>query len=136
MIIPAGFLKAWAASAVFLLVVDAIWLGLVARGFYVRQLGDLMLESPKLAIAALFYVMYSAAIVILASAPAARSGSLTDALLLGAILGFAAYGTYDITNLSTLKNWPLAMSLVDIAWGTLLTAAVSGVGYWLLRPGQ
>ena len=136
MIIPAGFLKAWAASAAFLLIVDAIWLGLVARGFYVRQLGDLMLESPKLAIAAVFYVMYSAAIVILASAPAARSGSLTDAALLGAILGFAAYGTYDITNLSTLKNWPLAMSLVDIAWGTLLTGAVSGVGYWVLRSGQ
>tara|TARA_R110002020_G_scaffold35195_6_gene106324 strand:- start:371 stop:781 length:411 start_codon:yes stop_codon:yes gene_type:complete len=136
MIIPAGFLKAWAGAAAFLLIVDAIWLGLVARGFYARQLGDLMLESPKLGIAAVFYVMYSAAIVILAAAPAARSGSLTDALLLGAILGFAAYGTYDITNLSTLKNWPVAMSLVDMAWGTLLTAAVSGVGYWLLRSGQ
>ena len=132
MIIPAGFLKAWAGAAAFLLIVDAVWLGLVARGFYSRQLGDLMLESPKLSIAAVFYVMYSAAIVILASAPAARSGALTDALL-RAILGFAAYGTYDITNLSTLKNWPLAMSLVDMAWGTLLTAAVSCVGYWLLR---
>jgi uncharacterized membrane protein len=63
-------------------------------------------------------------------------GTNTDALLLGAILGFATYGTYDITNLSTLKNWPLAMSIVDMAWGTALTAAVSGVGYWLLRSGQ
>ena len=134
--IPAGFLKAWAGAAALLLIVDAIWLGLVARGFYVRQLGDLMLESPKLAIAALFYVMYSAAIVILASAAAARSGSLQDALLLGAILGFAAYGTYDITNLATLKNWPLVMSLVDMAWGTVLTAAVSAVGFWLLRSSQ
>lgn len=131
--IPAGFLKAWGGAAVFLLLIDAIWLGFVARGFYSRQLGELMLDSPRLSIAALFYVMYSAAIVILASAPAFRSGSLTDALLLGAILGFAAYGTYDITNLSTLKNWPLVMSLVDMAWGTLLTAAVSAVGFWLLR---
>ena len=131
--IPAGFLKAWAGSAVFLLAIDAIWLGVVARGFYSRQLGDLMLASPRLSIAALFYVFYSAAVVILASAPAVRSGSLPDALLLGAILGLVAYGTYDITNLATLKDWPLTMSLVDMAWGTLLTTAVSAVGYWLLR---
>jgi len=131
--IPAGFLTAWAGTAAFILAIDAIWLGLVAKGFYSRQLGDLMLDQPRLAIAALFYVMYSGAVVILASAPAARSGSLQDALLLGAILGFAAYGTYDITNLATLKNWPLTMSLVDIAWGTVLTAAASAVGYWLLR---
>ena len=131
--IPAGFLKAWAGTAIFVLAIDAVWLGLVARGFYVRQLGDLMLESPRLGIAALFYVMYSAAVVLLAAAPAFRSGSLQDALLLGAILGFAAYGTYDITNLSTLKNWPLVMSLVDMAWGTMLTTAAAAVAYWLLR---
>ena len=131
--IPAGFLKAWAGTAVFILAIDAVWLGLVAKGFYARQLGDLMLDQPRLSIAAVFYVMYSAVVVLLASAPAFRSGSLQDALLLGAILGFAAYGTYDITNLATLKNWPLFMSLVDMAWGTVLTAAASAVGYWLLR---
>ncbi|KJS16297.1 MAG: membrane protein [Hoeflea sp. BRH_c9] len=131
--IPAGFLKAWAGTALFILAIDAVWLGLVAKGFYRSQLGDLMLESPRLSIAALFYVMYSAAVVILASAPAARSGSIQDALLLGAIFGFAAYGTYDITNLSTLKNWPVMMSLVDIAWGTALTALAAAAGFWLLR---
>ncbi|MBV6649425.1 MULTISPECIES: DUF2177 family protein [Hoeflea] len=131
--IPAGFLKAWAGTAAFILVIDAIWLGFIARGFYARQLGDLMLDQPKLSIAALFYIMYSAVVVLLASAPAFRSGSLQDALLLGAILGFAAYGTYDITNMATLKNWPVTMSLVDMAWGTLLTAAASATGYWVLR---
>ncbi|MCY0154454.1 DUF2177 family protein [Hoeflea alexandrii] len=132
-VIPAGFLKAWAGTAAFILVIDAIWLGFIARGFYARQLGDLMLDQPKLSIAALFYIMYSAVVVLLASAPAFRSGSLQDALLLGAILGFAAYGTYDITNMATLKNWPVTMSLVDMAWGTLLTAAASATGYWVLR---
>jgi len=131
--IPAGFLKAWAGTAAFILLIDAVWLGLVAKGFYARQLGDLMLVSPRLSIAALFYVMYSAVVVLLASAPGFRTGSLQDALLLGAILGFAAYGTYDITNLATLKNWPLVMSVVDMAWGTVLTAAASATGYWLLR---
>lgn len=131
--IPAGFFKAWAGTAIFILAIDAVWLGLVAKGFYRSQLGELMLASPRLSIAALFYVMYSAAVVILASGPAARSGSLTDALLLGAILGFAAYGTYDITNLATLKNWPAMMSLVDMAWGTALTALAAAAGFWLLR---
>jgi len=131
--IPAGFLKAWAGTALFLLAIDALWLGIVARGFYARQLGDLMLDQPRLGIAAIFYVMYSGVAVLLASAPAFRSGSLQDALMLGAILGFAAYGTYDITNMATLKNWPVTMSLVDMAWGTLLTAAASAVGFWLLR---
>ena len=131
--IPAGFLKAWAGTALFLLAIDALWLGVVARGFYARQLGDLMLDQPRLGIAAIFYVMYSAVIVLLASAPAFRSGSLQDAFMLGAVLGFAAYGTYDITNLSTLKNWPLMMSLVDMVWGTLLTTAAAAVGFWMLR---
>ena len=131
--IPAGFFKAWAGTAVFLLAIDAVWLGLVARGFYARQLGDLMLDQPRLGIAAIFYVMYSAVVVLLASAPAFRSGSLTDALLLGAILGFAAYGTYDITNMATLKNWPVMMSIVDMAWGTALTTASAAVGFWMLR---
>lgn len=131
--IPAGFLKAWAGTALFLLAIDALWLGVVARGFYARQLGDLMLDQPRLGIAAIFYVMYSAVIVVLASAPAFRSGSLQDALMLGAVLGFAAYGTYDITNLSTLKNWPLMMSVVDMVWGTLLTTAAAAVGFWMLR---
>lgn len=131
--IPAGFLKAWAGTALFLLAVDALWLGVVARGFYARQLGELMLEQPRLGIAAIFYVMYSGVAVLLAAAPAFRSGSLQDALMLGAILGFAAYGTYDITNMATLKNWPITMSIVDMAWGTLLTATASAVGFWLLR---
>lgn len=131
--IPAGFLKAWAGTALFILAIDAVWLGLVARGFYARQLGDLMLDQPRLSIAAIFYVMYSAVVVLLASAPAFRSGSLQEALIYGAILGFAAYGTYDITNMATLKNWPVVMSVVDMAWGTLLTSAAAAVGFWLLR---
>ena len=131
--IPAGFLKAWGGTAAFILIIDAVWLGLVAKGFYARQLGELMLDQPRLSIAAIFYVMYSAVVVLLASGPAFRSGSLQDALVLGAILGFAAYGTYDITNMATLKNWPAFMSVVDMAWGAILTAAASAVGYWLLR---
>jgi uncharacterized membrane protein len=124
-----AFLAAWGAAAVVFLVIDAIWLGLVATSFYARALGDLMLERPKLGIAAVFYVGYSFAVVLLVSAPAARSGALGQALVHGAVFGLAAYGTYDITNMATLKNWPVAMSLVDMAWGTFLTAVAAAAGY-------
>ncbi len=127
------FLMSWGASAFVFLVIDAIWLGLIAVSFYRRQLGELMLDQPKLDIAALFYLGYTFAIVLLAAAPAARSGSLSQALIYGAVLGLAAYGTYDITNLATLKNWPGAMVLVDMIWGTVLTATAAAAGYAAFR---
>jgi len=92
-----------------------------------------MLPSPNLGIAALFYLLFTVAIVILAVLPGLSSGSLGTTLLYGAILGLAAYGTYDITNLSTLKNWPLAMSLIDMVWGTFLTALSAAGGYCAAR---
>ncbi|MEM9628580.1 MAG: DUF2177 family protein [Pseudomonadota bacterium] len=127
------FLMSWGATAFVFLVIDAIWLGLIAASFYRSQLGDLMLDQPKLDIAALFYVGYTFAIVLLAAAPAARSGSLTQALLYGAVLGLAAYGTYDITNYATLKNWPQTMVVVDLIWGTVLTATAAAAGYAAYR---
>ncbi|MGI9488363.1 MAG: DUF2177 family protein [Geminicoccaceae bacterium] len=127
------FLISWGATAFVFLVIDAIWLGLIAASFYRRELGALMLEQPKLHIAALFYIGYTFAIVLLAAAPAARSGSVSQALLYGAVLGLAAYGTYDITNFSTLKNWPGTMTLVDMIWGTVLTATATATGYAAYR---
>jgi uncharacterized membrane protein len=118
---------------VTLLVLDGIWLGLVARTFYRNQLGELMLPQPNLAIAAIFYLFFTVAVVMLAVMPALGTGSLLRALLFGAVLGLAAYGTYDITNLSTLKNWPVLVSVVDMAWGTVITAATAGGGYAVAR---
>lgn len=126
-------LIAYAGTFLTLLVCDGIWLGLVARSFYRDQLGALMLPSPNLAVAALFYLFFAVAVVVLAALPAISAGSIATAFLYGAILGLAAYGTYDITNLSTLRNWPLAMSLVDMAWGTLLTALTAAGGYLAVR---
>ena len=94
-------LIAYAGCLLTLAVVDAIWLGIVARTFYRDQLGELMLPVPNLGIAALFYLFFTAAIVVLAVLPGLSGGSIGTTLLYGAILGLAAYGTYDITNLST-----------------------------------
>ncbi len=89
-----------------------------------------MLDKPNLVIAGLFYLLFVAGIVILAIAPALNGGSWVNALLLGAVLGLVAYGTYDITNLSTLRNWSLTVTLADLAWGTALTGVSAAIGYW------
>ena len=126
-------LFAYAGTLTCLLIADAIWLGLVARTFYRDQLGALLLPSPNFAIAAIFYVFFAMAIVLLAVMPGVRSGSFATALCYGAVLGLAAYGTYDITNLATLKGWPLAVSLVDMAWGTFVTALSASCGFFVSR---
>jgi uncharacterized membrane protein len=126
-------LTAYAGSLLTLVVLDAIWLGLVARTFYRDQLGELMRPQPSLGIAAVFYLFFAVAVVMLAVMPALSSESIAKALLFGAVLGLAAYGTYDITNLSTLKGWPVMVSVVDMIWGTVITAATAGGGYAIAR---
>lgn len=124
---------AYIGTLVSFLAIDALWLGVVARKFYQEQLGDLMLPSPNFAVAAVFYLFFPAAIVALAFRPGLEVGSLWTAAGFGAVLGLAAYGTYDMTNLSTLKNWPASLSIVDMIWGTVLTAIASVSGYAVAR---
>ena len=126
-------LVAWLVIFFVFIVIDSVWLGLIAKSFYQRELGHLMLDQPKFQIAALFYLVYAVAILVLAALPAARDDSLGLAFVLGGVLGIAAYGTYDITNLSTLKDWPLKMSLADMAWGTVLTAISATSGAAAIR---
>ena len=126
-------LIAYAGTAASLLVADAIWLGLVARTFYRDQLGTLMLPQPNFAVAAAFYIFFAMAVVVLAVLPGYRAGSLPTTLFYGAVRGLAAYGTYDITNLATLKGWPVIVSLVDMAWGTFVTAFAATCGFLALR---
>lgn len=127
------FATAYTATLISFLVIDALWLGIVARKFYQEQLGDLMLPSPHLTVAAVFYVFFAAAIVVLAVRPGLEAGSLWTAAGYGVVLGLAAYGTYDLTNLSTLKNWPVALSIVDVIWGAVLTGISSACGYAVAR---
>lgn len=120
---------AYAVTVVVFLGLDAIWLSRVALAMYRREIGDLLLDRPNLMIAGLFYLIFVAGIVILAIAPALNGGTWLTAFLMGATLGLVAYGTFDITNLSTLKNWSIAVTLADLAWGTALTAVSATVGY-------
>lgn len=120
---------AYAGTLISFLIIDALWLGLVAKSFYQRQLGDLLLPNPNLGVAVVFYALFAAAIVVLAVRPALEISSLWTAIGFGAVLGLAAYGTYDMTNLSTLKGWQVWLSVVDIVWGTVVTGLASACGY-------
>lgn len=124
---------AYLATIIVFLGIDYVWLKYMANSFYREQLGDLMLETPKLGIAGAFYLVFALAVVVLAVLPALKADSWTTALFYGALLGFAAYGTYDITNMATLKNWPVMMSIVDMIWGTFLTGTTATAAFFITR---
>lgn len=126
------YLIAYAATAAIFFALDFVWLT-NAVGFYRERLGELLLDKPNFGYAAGFYLLYVVGVVALAVVPALDGGSWVNALLAGAVLGLVAYGTYDMTNLSTLKNWSLSVSLVDMAWGTALTATAATGGYFITR---
>ncbi len=123
------YLKAYVVSLLTFLVVDGLWLAVVAKRFYGSQLGSLLRENVNFLAAGGFYLAYVGGVVFFAVAPALAEGSWKTAALRGAVLGLLAYGTYDMTNLATIKDWPLTMSLVDMAWGTFLTGMVATVGF-------
>jgi uncharacterized membrane protein len=112
-------------TLVAMAVIDGIWLGAVARGFYRRHLGFLMADAPNWIAAGLFYLLYAVGVVVFAAQPAVDAGNALDALWRGALFGLVAYGTYDLTNAATVRDWPVLITVVDLAWGTILTAAVA-----------
>lgn len=127
------YLATYAVTLVAFLIIDGIWLGLVARNFYVQQLGHLLRPEPNFGAAGLFYAIYVVGILVFAITPAIQNGSWVAAVLYGALFGFIAYATYDLTNLATLAQWPVVMSVVDMIWGAVLTASVATVGYFAAR---
>lgn len=126
-------LTAYAAAALAFLAVDAVWLSTMADLLYRPLLGDLLAPQFRLGPAILFYVIYIGGIVFFAVRPALATGRLSTAALQGAALGFVAYGTYDLTNHATLRDWPAIITVADMIWGTLLTATASIAGYAAAR---
>jgi uncharacterized membrane protein len=123
------YLIAYAGTALVFFAFDMVWLTRIARNFYRDALGDLLLQPPNMVAAGLFYSVFIVGIVIFAVAPALAAQSWGRALLLGALFGFFTYATYDMTNLATLKGWPLKVVVVDILWGSALTGVSALAGY-------
>ncbi len=112
-------------------IIDMAWLGFIAKDLYKKYLGDLLSEQVNWVAAIVFYVLFIVGIFIFAILPSVEKNSLTSAVTLGALFGFFTYATYDLTNLATLKNWPQTIVVIDIVWGSVLTALVSTVGFFI-----
>jgi len=117
--------------------IDMLWLGVVAKGFYRDNLGHLLRPDVNWTAALIFYLLYIAGILIFATLPALEKHSLRQAIIMGALFGFFCYATYDLTNLATLKDWPVRVVFVDILWGMVLTASVAAasffIGKWIMQ---
>lgn len=122
-------LLVYAVTLAVFFAIDLVWLGVVARGFYRQRLGHLLGAEVNWGPAILFYLIFIAGIVFFAVRPALEAHSATRALVHGAFLGLVAYATYDLTNQATMRDWPLIVTVVDLAWGTVLTGAVAYLSY-------
>ncbi|TXI50021.1 MAG: DUF2177 family protein [Lysobacter sp.] len=127
------WLKLYAITLPVFFAIDMLWLGVVARSFYRAQIGSLLKTDVNWTAAVLFYLVFIAGIVFFVLAPALEKSSWRYALFVGAAFGFVTYATYDLTNLATMKDWPLLVTVVDLAWGSVLTGSVSVVSYAIAR---
>jgi len=125
----AMFLKLYCIALPIFFAVDMVWLGLAAKNFYAKHIGFLMKANVNWAAAILFYLLFIAGLVAFVVTPAVEKGSWVRALLFGALFGLITYATYDLTNLATLRGWPLLVTVVDLIWGTVLAASVSVATY-------
>jgi len=130
------YIKLYLSTVPIFFVIDILWLGVIARGFYRRQLGFILSPQVNWAAAVIFYLMYIAGILFFAVRPAITTNSWRQAAVLGALFGLFTYATYDLTNLATIKDWPMLIVIIDILWGISLCTLVSTISFaiskWLI----
>ena len=123
------FLKLYLIAFVVFLAIDAIWLGLVAPKFYKEHIGHLMSAKPNFLVAGIFYLLFIVGIVYFVLVPGVEEKNLAKVVLSALLFGLMTYGTYDLTNMATLKDWPIIVTVVDLIWGSVLTTTVSVLSY-------
>lgn len=128
----AKYLLAYISTGLAFALIDSLWLSTMYKRLYKPEIGDMMMDNGfRLAPAVAFYLLYISGMLIFAVAPAFANGRWQTSLVQGAMLGFFCYMTYDLTNLATLKNWSLKVTILDMIWGTVLTGSASLAGYWV-----
>jgi uncharacterized membrane protein len=125
------FVKLYLIALPVFLIIDTVWLTLVAKNFYAKHIGYLMAKNPNLIAAIIFYFIFIAGLIVFVITPALDKKMWTDALLMGAFFGLVTYATYDLTNLATLKDWPFIVTTIDLIWGMALSASVSVITYFV-----
>jgi len=125
------FIKLYFIALPVFFTIDMVWLGLIAKSFYAKQIGYLMKTDINWTAAILFYLLFIVGLVLFVIIPAVEKGSWAHSLLFGALFGLITYATYDLTNLATLKDWPLLVTIVDLIWGMVLAASVAIATYFI-----
>ena len=125
-------LAAYAGTMIVMVGLDMLWLGVIAKPIYQSGIGHLMADQPNVPVAVLFYVVYGLGLEVFAVLPAGPAPSWAKTVGMAALFGFFAYATYDLTNLATLKQWPIGLSVMDVTWGTCISAAAAGGGKALM----
>ncbi|OLS03043.1 DUF2177 family protein [Tissierella creatinophila] len=113
--------------------IDIVWLGIVAKKLYKENLSHLMADSTNWTAAIIFYALFIGGLIFFAINPALKKDSIIYAISIGALFGFMTYATYDMTNLATLKDWPLKITIIDIIWGTTLNALTAGISFYIIK---
>lgn len=126
------YLVAYAVAAAVMIAIDLLWLGVIAKSLYRDGIGHLMAERPNIPAAVIFYVLFPIGVMIFAVVPNAASSEWMKTIVAGALFGLFTYATYDLTNLATLKAWPVGLAVLDMAWGTLVSAVSAAAGKWAL----
>ena len=122
------YFVAYAATTIVMVALDLLWLGVVAKPFYRQGIGHLLAERANVPVAVLFYAIFAVGLMVFAVVPNSSGSEWSKTLMLAAVFGFISYATYDLTNLATLKNWPIGLSLLDMAWGTTVSVASAAAG--------
>lgn len=124
-----GYGLRYAGILAVLVVGDALWLSYFARVMFRPTLGDILLDTPRWGAAIAFYLIYALGVTMFPLAMGLHKDSMGTAILYGALFGFLAYMTYDLTNLATIKAWTMPLALIDMGWGAVLTAAATAAGF-------
>lgn len=125
------FAKHYLVTLIVFTLIDLVWLLFISKKLYQEKIGHLMADNVNLPAAAIFYLLYILALVFFVITPATEKASVLYALGAGAFFGLVAYATYDLTNLATLKGWPVSLTVIDLAWGAFVTGSSSAIATWI-----
>lgn len=125
------FTKLYLIALPVFLAIDMLWLGIVAKNFYAKQIGTLMKSNVNWVAAIVFYLIFIIGLIVFVIAPAVEKKSWMQALVMGMLFGFVCYATYDLTNLAVAKDWPILVTIVDMIWGAVLAGSVSIITYFI-----
>jgi len=133
-LISTNVLLIYAITASTFFLIDLLWIGLIAKGFYAKFIGSMMSDQVNWVAALIFYLIYIAGIMLFVLIPALKNGSgVMHVMVMGGLLGLFAYSTFDLTALALFKDWPFVVTIVDMVWGTLLTAGTAAATLWIIK---